>query len=200
MMEIWLVRHGETIVAEDGLYKPHHGLTKLGFQQAKSVAEALADIEFDACYSSALPRAVQTAQVYSEMTSREFTQIEALNEIEVGRIEEATSEFKSKVVNHRVDLDFSQFGGENGTQFSSRIKRGFTELLNDAQVKNAERIVGFLHGGTIGAILDHMQGHEFNYRGRPRMPNCSYTVVRKSSDGGWTDWQGWHTDHLSVLT
>ena len=31
-MELWLVRHGETIVGQDGLYKPHHGLTELGFR------------------------------------------------------------------------------------------------------------------------------------------------------------------------
>ena len=199
-MEIWLVRHGDTIVAEDGLYQPHHGLTDLGFQQAQSVAEALANIDFDACYSSALPRAVQTAQVFATLTSREFTQIDCLNEIEVGRIEEASPEFKQDVVNHRVALDFSQFGGENPSQFSSRIQRGFELLLRDAETNDARRIVGFLHGGTIGAILDHMQKREFDYRSRPRMPNCAYTVVSKTADGGWTEWQGWHTDHLAVLT
>lgn len=199
-MEIWLVRHGDTIVAEDGLYQPHHGLTVLGLRQAHSVAEALAHIEFDACYSSALPRAVQTANVFAELTSRDFTQIDCLNEIEVGQIEDASLEFKQDVVNHRVELDFSQFGGENPSQFSSRIKRGFTQLLNDAKANDAGRVVGFLHGGSIGAILDHMQNRDFDYRSRPRMPNCAYTVVSETDAGGWTEWQGWHSDHLAVLT
>ena len=199
-MEIWLVRHGDTIVGEDGLYKPHHGLTELGFEQAQSVAGVLANIEFDACYSSALPRAIQTARVFTELTSQTFTQIEDLNEIEVGSIEDATIDFKHKVVNHRVDLDFSQFGGENPIQFSARIKRGFAQLLNDAKPKGVQRVVGFLHGGTIGAILDHMQGRKFDYRSRPRMPNCSYTIVNETDSGGWTDWNGWKVEHLAVLT
>ncbi len=199
-MDLWLVRHGDTIVGEDGLYKPHHGLTELGFQQARSVAKVLADIEFDACYSSVLPRAIQTARVFTDLISCEFTMVEDLNEIEVGQIEEASVEFKSKVVNHRVDLDFSQFGGEDPMQFSSRIKRGFDQLMHDARGKTAGRIVCFLHGGTIGAILDHMQGRDFDYRSRPRMPNCSYTVVSETSDDGWTEWSGWHSDHLEILT
>ena len=199
-MELWLVRHGDTIVAEDGLYKPHHGLTELGFEQARSVAEALADVEFDACYSSNLPRAIQTAQVFADLTSRTFSRIEALNEIEVGHIEDASVAFKKNVVNHRVDLDFSQFGGENPVEFSARIQRGFGQLLEDAKSKNCDRVVGFLHGGTIGAILDYMAGRDFNYRGRPRMPNCSYTVVSESSDGGWTKFSGWQSDHLRSIT
>ena len=199
-MELWLVRHGDTIVAEDGLYKPHHGLTELGFEQARSVAEALADVEFDACYSSNLPRAIQTAQVFADLTSRTFSRIEALNEIEVGHIEDASVAFKKNVVNHRVDLDFSQFGGENPVEFSTRIQRGFGQLLEDAKSKNCDRVVGFLHGGTIGAILDYIAGRDFNYRGRPRMPNCSYTVVSESSDGGWTEFAGWQSDHLRSIT
>ena len=199
-MELWLVRHGDTIVAEDGLYKPHHGLTELGFQQARSVAEALAEVDFDACYSSALPRAIQTAQVFADLTSRTFTQIAGLNEIEVGCIEAASIDFKQKVVSHRVDLDFSQFGGENPQDFSSRIRKGFNQLLKHAENDGVERAVAFLHGGTIGAILDHMQGRRFDYRSRPRMPNCSYTIVEQNASGEWSEWQGWHASHLSELT
>ena len=199
-MELWLVRHGDTITAEDGLYQPHHGLTELGRTQAKSVAEVLAETEFDACYSSELPRAVQTAQIFADLTSNDFTRIGDLNEIEVGRIEHASPEFKQQVVNHQIDLDFSQFGGESGAQFSDRIVRGFDQLLKDARCKNAHRVLGFLHGGTIGAILDHLAGREFNYRERPRMPNCSYAIIRETDGGEWTQWQGWHSDHLAVIT
>ena len=199
-MELWLVRHGDTIVGEDGLYQPHHGLTELGFKQARSVAHALKNVEFDAHYSSNLPRAVQTAQTYADLTSRRFTRIAALNEIDVGRIEDASVAFKNDVVNHRVELDFSQFGGEDSNQFSKRVQHGFRQLLDDAESKNCHRVVGFLHAGTIGAILDHMAGREFDYRSRPRMPNCAYTIVSETSNGRWTEWDRWHSDHLTMLT
>lgn len=199
-MELWLVRHGETIVGEDGLYKPHHGLTELGFEQARSVAQALKDVEFDECYSSNLPRAIQTAQAYADLTSRRFTRIADLNEIDVGHIEDASVAFKNDVVNHRVELDFSQFGGEDPSQFSNRVQQGFRQLLEDAKSKNCDRVVGFLHAGTIGVILDHTAGHEFDYRSRPRMPNCAYTIISENSNGGWTEWERWHSDHLTTLT
>ncbi len=199
-MELWLVRHGETIVGEDGLYKPHHGLTELGFKQARSVAHALKDVDFDECYSSNLPRAIQTAQTYADLTSRRFTRIAGLNEIDVGHIEDASVAFKNDVVNHRVELDFSQFGGENPNQFSNRVQQGFRQLLEDAKSKNCHRVVGFLHAGTIGVILDHTAGHEFDYRSRPRMPNCAYTIISEKSNGGWTEWERWHSDHLTTLT
>ncbi len=199
-MEIWLVRHGDTITAKDGLYKPHHGLTSLGQDQARSVAEVLSATEFDICYSSNLPRAIETAETFADLTSLDITRIKDLNEIEVGRIEEAPQEFKKDVISHRVDLDFSRFGGENGEQFSRRIQGGFAQLLEDAKQRKAKRIVCFLHGGTIGAILDHMQGRKFDYRSRPRMPNCSYTIVSETTPGGWTEWDGWVANHLIELT
>ena len=199
-MELWLVRHGDTIVGEDGLYLPHNGLTDLGIEQARSVAKVLSKTSFDVCYSSALPRAVQTAQIFADLTDSRFTQIEELNEIEVGRIDEASTDFKQKVVNHQVTLDFSAFGGENPNEFSARIVNGFEKLQADAESRGAARVLGFLHGGTIGAILDHLSGRDFSYRRRPRMPNCSYTVVTKSPNHGWTEWQGWQSNHLTKLT
>ena len=199
-MELWLVRHGDTIVGDDGLYQPHHGLTEIGFQQARSVAGALVDVDFDARYTSNLPRAIQTAQAYVDLTSHRFTRIADLNEIDVGRIQDASVDFKHRVVTHQVELDFSQFGGENPNQFSNRVQQGFHQLLEDAKSKNCDRVVGFLHAGTIGAILDYMAGREFDYRSRPRMPNCAYTIVSQTSNGGWTEWERWHSDHLTTLT
>ena len=118
----------------------------------------------------------------------------------MGRIEEAPAEFKNRVINHQVTLDFSEFGGENSDDFYSRVVGGFAKLIEDADSRCAKRVLGFLHGGTIGAILDHIAGRDFNYRRRPRMPNCSYTVVSKMPNRGWTEWQGWRSDHLTAIT
>ena len=67
-LELYLIRHGQsmgnvgydksdlTLKEENDPY-----LTPLGITQAEKVGEALADIQFDAVYSSALLRAVRTA-------------------------------------------------------------------------------------------------------------------------------------------
>ena len=67
-VEIYFVRHGQSkgnvnaFTAEDTekeLNDPH--LTDLGIMQAKKAGKYLENVEFDACYSSALIRTVQTA-------------------------------------------------------------------------------------------------------------------------------------------
>ena len=126
--------------------------------------------------------------------------VEDLNEIEVGQIEEASVEFQERGRESPRRFGLSQFGGEDPMQSLHASSGGFDQLMDDARGKTAGRIVCFLHGGTIGAILDHMQGRDYNYRSRPRMPNCSYTVVRETSDDVWTEWSGWHSDHLEILT
>ncbi len=199
-MKIWLVRHGETMVGRDGLYKPHHGLTDIGIKQAYEVAKVLAEHEIDACYSSELPRAVETMDRYSLVSGLFGDRIGELNEIDVGGIDEASPEVKRQIIEHKSDLDFSQFGGENPESFYRRVTRGWEMLLLDAERKNAGLVAAFLHGGTIGAIIDFVEGRDFDYRFRPRMPNCSYAVIELDASGTWSPWSGWETSHLSALT
>lgn len=67
-LELYLVRHGQSKGnvnaftpedAEKEINDPH--LTELGIMQAKKAGRYLQNVEFDACYSSALIRTVQTA-------------------------------------------------------------------------------------------------------------------------------------------
>lgn len=204
-MKIWLIRHGETKTGPDGLYRSHHGLTDLGIQQADEVAQVLAKHKIDICYSSGLLRAIETMQRYIKIIKHNVNtvHIDALNEIDIGRIEEAPSEIKEQVISHQSDLDFSQFGGEDPKSFQIRVAGGWQELLEDAKAKDISTVAAFLHGGTIGAIIDHIAGNQFDYRARPRMPNCAYTIIDTSftdTDSDTTQWSGWQSSHLSTLT
>lgn len=202
-MKIWLIRHGETKTGPDGLYRSHHGLTDLGIQQADEVAQVLAEHKIDICYSSGLVRAIETMQRYIKIVKHDVNtvHIDALNEIDIGRIEEAPPEIKKQIISHQSDLDFSQFGGENPKRFQRRVVRGWQELLEDAKAKKVSTAAAFLHGGTIGAIIDHIAGNQFKYRARPRMPNCAYTIIDTSFTNSDTrQWNEWQTSHLSNLT
>ncbi len=199
-MKIWLVRHGETRVGEDGLYKPHHGLTDRGVRQADEVAGVLVNHKIDACYSSELPRAVETMHRYTRLNGMQGTKIAALNEIDVGELDSALPEIKRQIIEHESDLDYSQFGGETPSTFHKRVAPGWETLLHDARNRNADAVAAFLHGGTIGVIVAILEGKPFDYRARPRMPNCSYVVVEMNEDGTSSPWTGWETSHLSVLT
>ena len=199
-LKLWLVRHGETMVGDDGLYRPSHGLTARGRQQAGEVAGALQGVGIEACYTSALPRAIETASSFASLVNLEAVQVARLNEIDTGDIFSAPEEIKRRIIGHDMDLDYSEYGGESTEEFTERVAVGYRELVADVRVKGADSVAAFLHGGTIAVILDMLAGQPFNYRNRPRMPNCAYTLVELGADGGVSEWTGWECAHLSDMT
>lgn len=199
-LKLWLIRHGQTVVGPDGLYRPNHGLTDLGRTQAAEVATVISRHPIEVCYTSTLPRAIETAQQYTSQRDVELVQLGDLDEVITGDIYTAPDFLKRRIIGHDSDLDFSQFGGETTDEFVARIKAGFDTMRRDIDERQVSNVAAFLHGGTISAILDLVAGTDFNYRRRPRMPNCAYTVVELGSDEGAPVWEGWECDHLTVLT
>lgn len=199
-LKLWLVRHGETEVSSDGLYRPSHGLTSRGRRQAGEVASRLNGVGIEVCYASALPRAIETAQHFTREAEVELVQIERLNEIDTGDIFSAPDEVKQRVIGHDMDLDFSRFGGESTGAFIERVEAGYEDMLKDVRDRRAHSVAAFLHGGTIAVILDLLAGVPFNYRNRPRMPNCAFAPVEVGPDGAVSEWTGWEASHLSEMT
>lgn len=199
-LKIWLVRHGQTVVGEDGLYRPSHGLTDLGHQQAREAAQSLSQHAIQLCYASTLPRAIETAEHFSEPHDLELVQIAELREIETGNIFGASRQIKDRIIDHDFKLDYAEFGGERSHEFVDRVQVGITLLREDALQRGVDEVAAFLHGGTIAAIIDLTAGQPFDYERRPRMPNGAYTPLVLNSHGAATGWERWETQHLTVLT
>lgn len=71
MLQVYLLRHGETFYNADGnryCGATNIGLTDKGMQQAHAAAEMLSSIQFDAVYASPLQRAFNTAKIASART------------------------------------------------------------------------------------------------------------------------------------
>lgn len=71
MLQVYLLRHGETFYNADGnryCGATDIGLTDKGIQQAHAAAEMLSNIQFDAVYASPLQRAFNTAKIASSCT------------------------------------------------------------------------------------------------------------------------------------
>ncbi len=64
-VEVYLVRHAAAHVADTDRWKDS-GLTSAGVGQARALARALRALDFDACLSSPLRRAVETARLLLE--------------------------------------------------------------------------------------------------------------------------------------
>ena len=71
-MEIVLARHAQPDWEPGGLAVDDPGLTPLGHEQAKRAAEELSGRAFDACYTSPLRRAAETARPIADALGQEF--------------------------------------------------------------------------------------------------------------------------------
>lgn len=196
-MIIHLVRHGQTQTGEDGLYLPDAGLTELGRQQAHEAAGRVVQLNPEAAYTSTLPRAIETAGFFSELTGKPAQQIANLAELDTGNIWVAADSVKAKIRSGDYTVDYKSMGGETPEEFSVRVKIGFAELLAAGGRFGAKSIVGFLHEGVIQTILDHLDGFVKydNYRRGP-MPNGALVTIDTEQQRPFFPGK-WETTHLS---
>jgi broad specificity phosphatase PhoE len=109
MLNVYLLRHGETFWNADGNRYCGHtdlALTEKGIQQAQSVHKQVKDISFEAVYSSPLQRAVNTAGIAS------------------GRDDIITDE-------HLIEADFGNWEGKTKEQFIKENRGLWDNWLND---------------------------------------------------------------------
>ena len=68
-MKVYLIRHGQTDVNKENKIQGRHGLplNSVGVQQAKAVSEKLSKVKFDYVFSSPQERAIQTAQIATDI-------------------------------------------------------------------------------------------------------------------------------------
>ena len=86
MTRLLLVRHGETLLNEQGRFQGHGDarLSERGRRQAAALARVLQHEEIDAAYSSDLSRARQTAEIITAGRMSRMVSVPALREIAFG--------------------------------------------------------------------------------------------------------------------
>lgn len=145
MVEIWLVRHGETAWNALGKMQGWSDipLSAAGEAQARALRPWLEQQQFDGIHASDLSRAAQTARLaYGEP---QLTP--ALREAHFGEWEGESWEARSDIRKALMDFDtFAAPGGENAAQMKARLV-GFLESLP------AGRHLCFSHGGVIRALM-----------------------------------------------
>ena len=141
-MEIWLVRHGETLWNRESrlLGWTDLPLTPLGERQARALKGQLPPLP---AYSSDLTRALQTAELAGFSPLAVFE----LREIHFGSLEGAAWESLEAAYKEAL-FHFQGFhppGGESLDEFQERVFR-FLKGLNTPAVL-------FTHGGVVRAVL-----------------------------------------------
>lgn len=157
-----LVRHGESVVTTRrvvGGPRTCTGLSELGRRQARALAHRLAttgELSVDALYSSAYPRAVETAEALREVLGRPVQIDSGFGEHDPGPECDGLSfdEFVERygVPDWEGDPHGVTFpgGGETLAEFHHRVGATLYRVL--AQHAGATVLVA-CHGGVIDAVL-----------------------------------------------
>lgn len=148
MLEIYLVRHGETAWNAEGRIQGHGDspLTSLGHQQAEAAAQALGGRNIEALYCSSLGRAQSTAGVIARHLGLELQPCSELWECGWGdweglRWKDLHQEFGPQMQKRQRDrYGFCPPGGESYGDAERRV-RPFVEALRRAHPRGAVAVV-----------------------------------------------------------
>ncbi len=182
MLEIDLVRHGESLYNREGKVQGHTNslLTDLGREQARRVAEVLKDRGVEAIYTSDLARALETARIIGEVLGLEPVVLEGFREIALGEWEgrpideirrgdwENLERWYSRPMNARIP------GAESLEDFRKRVLATFQGVLEEHR---EGRIALVSHGGVLSVIISHVLGLDLNNLWHFRLNNASLSRV-----------------------
>jgi broad specificity phosphatase PhoE len=147
---ILLARHGETDWNLERRVQGHSDtpLNETGRAQARALAETVADVTFDAIYSSDLARAQETARIVAESKGLEVTAVPDLRERNFGTWEGLTDQ---KILERFPDARSGSWGdGETKEEMTARVLAALQQI---ATAHPDGRVLVVTHGGPVRALL-----------------------------------------------
>ena len=185
-----LCRHGESVWNLQGRAQGQHpdapGLTDLGRQQARLLAQRLAALGVDALYSSDLRRATETATFVADALNLEPVIDTQWREIGLGGWEgltraEVAHGWPETIAAVARGEDPPRGGGETYAQLAARTGAAAHRLVRRHP---GQRVAVVCHGGNIRSLLLTLPLPDGAARPRDLpIVNTSLTVVAVNSDG-----------------
>ncbi len=158
-LRIYIARHGATLWNAEGRRQGRTDtpLSPIGVQQARALAERMADIPLEAVYSSPLTRASETARMIAERHGLTVTLSDDLLEMDLGAWEGKTDaeivESGQEQLLRRYQTEPDRVrppGGEPLEHVAERMQR-FLKELRGRHLEGSVAVVG--HGGSLRALL-----------------------------------------------
>lgn len=172
-MKLYMIRHGQTSrnLENRVLGRSDLPLDETGLSQAAKAGKELADIQFDAVYSSPMRRAMQTAQAIKDANQYAF-EIQP----ESSLIEQNFGVFEGvprddAEYQKEKHLYFKPFeGGESFLDVAARVYN----LLDSLQKKHGEddKVLLVAHGGICRVIENYFHGMDNDTFASFFMKNC----------------------------
>lgn len=193
-MSIILIRHGETAMnAARIMQMPDTPLSERGRQQARAVANRLANTSVAAIVSSDLPRAMETASAIALSTGAAISQNELLQERNFGDLRGHSYDGLGY---NPIIMEAAPPAGESMDAFRRRVAQGFA-LVCDMHSTTAGDLVVVSHGLFIRILLEQ---HAVMPQGTSSLPthvaNTSVTII--SADAPYQVRIVNNTDHLDA--
>jgi alpha-ribazole phosphatase len=180
--KLLLVRHGETELNSGERYwgKTDVALGAMGLKAAESLRDRLAGEKIDFAYSSALKRALVTAQIIASAHNLKVIPCSELNEIDFGKMEglnfnEVNGKFPEvarKWMQRSPELAYPE--GESLLQLDKRVAE-FREILNGHIADDVILIVA--HSGVLRTLICQLLGLAPVDRWKIRLDLASLSVV-----------------------
>lgn len=159
----YVVRHGETVWNKEGRLQGQQDspLTENGLGQARTVAQKLKGINFDAMFSSDLLRAKRTAEIIALEHELAVDTTEALRERKFGKVEGKThAELRNdlKEIMEKFDAmpqeEKFTYRFVEDMESDDEVATRFTTYLREMAVAYAGKTVLLVcHGGLMRAFL-----------------------------------------------
>jgi broad specificity phosphatase PhoE len=184
-----LARHGETDWNRERRFQGHADppLNDAGREQARILAENLADEGIDAIYTSDLRRARETAEILAARSGSEVVALRELREIDVGDWQGLTwPEIEARHPDGAARWGRDGHGWDGGETYDQLRERIVAALHVIAERHPGQRVLVVGHGGTVRATRAFVEGVSVvESRGRsPAIGNCEvFRVV--TEDGTW---------------
>ena len=158
------VRHGQSIgnLNHRLLGFMDLDLSELGYRQAEISADALADVEIDAFYSSDLKRAYHTALAHAKRRGKDVTQDDRLREMFLGEMEYADIAYLRSVNDPQFLTFLNRFGyfhpngGESAVELAERI---YSATLDIAKKNEGKTVLIGCHGAAIRVLFGKLLGY-----------------------------------------
>ena len=157
MTTLLFVRHGETDWNAQRRWQGHADvpLNDRGREQARALAESLADERIDVIYTSDLSRARDTAEAVAARLGVDVVLDADLREIDVGPIEGLTAD------------EAAAYEGWHGEPKESHAERVLAAVGRIAERHPEGRILVVTHGGSMRRVHEHL-----GLDGRRPFDNC----------------------------
>jgi probable phosphoglycerate mutase len=183
VLELWLIRHGETDWNAQGRIQGAADvpLNALGIRQAELLRARVAGVPFDAVYASDLARAHVTAT--TALPGVDVRLDARLRELSYGVLEgkawrEMSAE-ETAIADHWHEDPYTRRvpGGESYGDLTERVDAFRTELPTSG------RVAAFSHGGTIRSALYAVVGRPNGAAWRVAIGNTAITRLRFDERG-----------------